>query len=125
MRELVFALTFRGRAGAGAGGSTRQARTTAPSQALWTVLTPDGVIARMDVAAGEDAVLDSRIERFADGTFVEDGTITYGSAGGLSFSTIGRGVVGPSPLAGWQRGAVIWQVTGGDGRFRGVEGTIT
>jgi hypothetical protein len=126
MRELVFALEFRGRAGPVPGAeSQRQARSTAPSQTLSTVLAGDGVRARMEAAGGESAVLESRVERFGDGTFVEDGTITYGSAGRVEFETIGRGWVGPSPLAGWVVGGVVWTITGGDGRFAGARGLIT
>lgn len=126
MRELVFALEFRGRAGpvAGADGK-RQARSTAPSQTLSTVLGGDGVRAEVEVVAGESAVLESRVERFGDGTFVEDGTITYGSAGRVTFETIGRGWVGPAPVAGWVTGGVVWSVTRGDGRFAGARGLIT
>jgi hypothetical protein len=126
MREIVFALEFRGRAGPLAGSeSKRQARSTAPSQMLSTVLGAEGVSAGVEPVAGESAVLESRVERFGDGTFVEDGTITYGSAGGVVFETLGRGWVGPSPVAGWVVGGVVWAVTGGDGRFAGARGVIT
>jgi len=126
MREVVFALEFRGRAGSVAGSeSKRQARSTAPSQTLSTVLAADGVRARVEPVAGESAVLESRVERFGDGTFVEDGTITYGSAGRIVFETIGRGWVGPSPVAGWVVGGVVWTITGGDGRFAAARGLIT
>ena len=70
-------------------------------------------------------MLESRVERFADGSFVEDGTIRYGPAGTVSFVTVGRGTVGPSPMPGWVHGAVIWSVTGGDGQFAGATGLIT
>jgi hypothetical protein len=126
MREIVFALEFRGQAGPLPGSpSKRQARSTAPSQTLSTVLGRDGVHARIDTAAGESAVLESRVERFGDGTFVEDGTITYGSAGSVAFETIGRGGVGPAPLAGWVVGGVVWTITKGDGAFAGARGLIT
>ena len=126
MREIVFALQFRGQAGPVPGSdSKRQARSTAPSQTLSTVLGRDGVHARIDTAAGESAVLESRVERFGDGTFVEDGTITYGAAGSVTFETIGRGWVGPSPLAGWVVGGVVWSITAGDGVFRDARGIIT
>ena len=98
MREIVFALEFRGQAGPVPGSdSKRQARSTAPSQTLATVLERDGVRARIDATAGDTAVLESRVERFGDGTFVEDGTITYGAAGSVTFETIGRGWVAPAP----------------------------
>jgi hypothetical protein len=126
MREIVFTLEFRGRAGAEPGAPhLRRARSTAPSQALRAVLGADGIAVTMEPLAGEAAVLDSRGERFSDGSFVEDGTITDGSAGAITFVTIGRGHVEPSPLAGWAHGAVIWEVTGGSGRFAGARGLVT
>jgi hypothetical protein len=126
VRELVFALTFTGRAGPVPGSPAfRQARTSAPSQVLRTVLAVDGIESGVERLAGGTAVLESRVERRADGSFVEDGTITYGSAGTVSFVTVGTGTVGPSPISGWQNGAVTWAVTGGDGRLAGVRGLIT
>jgi hypothetical protein len=126
MREIVFALEFRG-TGQPVPGSpnTRRARSTAPSQALSTVLGSDGIRARVEPLAGEQAVLESRVERFADGSFVEDGTITYGAAGSITFETVGRGAVGPSPITGWTHGTVMWSVIGGDGLFAGARGLIT
>lgn len=126
MREIVFALEFRGRAGpSGGSGTTRTARTTAPSQLLETVLGADAIEARVEPVAGGSAVLDSTVERFPDGSFVEEGTISYGSAGKVFFSTVGRGTVGPSPVDGWVHGAVMWTITGGEGRLAGTRGLIT
>jgi hypothetical protein len=126
MREVVFALEFRGRAGAAPGaGRRRQARSTAPSQRLSSVLGREGVSVAVETLPGESAVLHSRVERFDDGSFVEDGTITYGSAGRIEFETIGRGWVGPAPRAGWVVGGVVWAITGGDGAFAGARGLIT
>ena len=65
------------------------------------------------------------MERFPDGTFVEDGTITYGRAGSISFDTVGRGHVGPAAGGVGSHGVVMWRVTGGDGRFAGAQGLIT
>ena len=56
---------------------------------------------------------------------LESGRITYGGAGSVTFKTVGRGVLGPSGIEGYQRGAVIWEVTGGDRRFAGATGLIT
>lgn len=126
MRELVFALEFRGRGGPEPGSTTRRrARTTAPSQTLRTVLGPDGVSAAIEPQLGESAILESRVERFPDGTFVEDGTITYGRAGSISFDTVGRGHVGPAAGGSGSHGVVMWRITGGDGRFAGAQGLIT
>jgi len=126
MRELVFALEFRGRGGPEPGSTARRrARTSAPSQALRTILGPDGVSAAIEPVPGESAVLESRVERFPDGTFVEDGTITYGRAGSIAFDTVGRGHVGPAAGGSGSHGVVMWRITGGEGRFAGAQGLIT
>jgi hypothetical protein len=92
---------------------------------LTTVLEADGVRARIEALGGDTAVLESRVERFGDGTFVEDGTITYGRAGAVTFETVGRGWVAPAPAAGWVHGGVVWTITGGTGRLVGAGGLIT
>jgi hypothetical protein len=126
VRELVFALEFRGRGGPVPGStSKRQARTVAPSQGLRAVLGPDGVRPTVETLAGESAVLESRVERFPDGTFVEDGTITYGTAGSITFETVGRGYVGPAADGRGSHGVVMWRISGGEGRFAGAQGLIT
>jgi hypothetical protein len=126
MREIAFALEFKGRGGPVAGSpSRRQARTTAPSQTLRTVLTASGITASVEALPGESAVLESTVERFPDGTFVEDGTITYGRAGSISFDTVGRGHVGPAAGGVGSHGVVMWRITGGDGRLAGAQGLIT
>ncbi len=126
MREIAFALEFTGRGGPVAGSpSRRQARTTAPSQTLRTVLTASGITPSVEALPGESAVLESTVERFPDGTFVEDGTITYGRAGSISFDTVGRGHVGPAAGGIGSHGMVMWRITGGDGRFAGAQGLIT
>ena len=125
-RELIFALEFRGR-GENLPGSTtkRRARTSAPSQTLSTLIGPEGVFGAVEYLAGERATLDARVERFGDGTFVEEGEIVYGSAGKITFTTQGRGWVAPAPSPGAVYGAVVWTVTGGEGRFAGARGLIT
>ena len=126
MREVVFALEFRGKAGAvpGARGQ-RRARTTASSQTLSTTLAGDGVRTNIESGPGETAVLEARVQRFGDGTFVEEGTIRYGAAGAVTFETIGRGWVGAGPEHGFAAGGVLWKITGGDGQFSGAHGLIT
>jgi hypothetical protein len=126
MREVVFVLEFRGKAGPIPGSeSKRQARSTAHSQLFETVLGADGVETRIGQVAGDVAVLESQVERSGDGTFIEDGTITYGRAGAVTFVTVGRGWVGPSADQGWVHGTVMWSVTGGTGKFDGARGLIT
>jgi hypothetical protein len=126
MREIVFALEFKGTAGAVPGSeSRRQARSVAASQSLSTVLGREGIAAGIEPVAGESAVLESRVERFGDGSFVEDGTIAYGSAGTVTFETLGRGWVEPAPRPGWVVGGVVWTITVGTGGLTGARGVIT
>ena len=126
MKELVFALEFRGSAAPVPGSDKKmQAKTLATSQTLRSVLKADGIQASIESAGGGSASFESEVEIVGDGTFVESGSIRYGDAGRVSFRTVGRGTLGPSPLAGVQRGAVIWEVTGGEGRLAGAQGLIT
>ena len=126
MRAVAFALRFTGHGRPVPGSTTRrQARTVAPSQAWRTVIAGTGVAGEVEPLAGESAVLESRVERSADGSFVEDGTITYGSAGAVTFDTVGRGHVGPAADGRGSHGVVMWRVTGATGRFAGAQGFIT
>ena len=126
MKELVFALEFRGSAGPVPGSDKKmQAKTSATSQTLRSVLKADGIQASVELAGGGSASFESEVEIVGEGMFVESGSIRYGDAGKITFRTVGRGTLGPSPVAEIQRGAVIWEVTGGDGRLAGVTGLIT
>ena len=126
MRELVFALEFKGTAAPVPGAANRlQAMTFAADQALHTALKADGVQAGIDRSGANTATFESEVEIVAEGAFLESGSIAYGAAAKVTFKTVGRGMLGPSPMPGVQRGAVIWEITGGDGRFRGAQGLIT
>ena len=57
--------------------------------------------------------------------FVESGRIRYGTAGSVTFRTVGHGVRGPSAIPGQIIGAVLWEVIAGDGCFAGATGFIT
>jgi hypothetical protein len=126
MRQLIFALQFRGTAAPVAGAAGKlAAKTTARSQVHRTAIDGKGVQAGLESSAGGSAVFESQVEMLGEGTFLESGTIRYGKAGTVSFKTVGRGVLGPSGIEGLQRGAVIWEVTGGEGQLAGASGLIT
>jgi hypothetical protein len=126
MKELVFALEFKGSAAPVPGSDKRlQAKTSATSQTLRSILRADGIQASVESAGAGSASFQSEVEIVGEGMFVESGTIQYGDAGKVSFRTVGRGTLGPSPIADVQRGAVMWEVTGGDGRLAGAQGLIT
>ena len=126
MRELVFALEFKGSAAPVPGSPNRlRAKTSATGQTFRTALKADGIQSRVDSAGGDAATCESEVERLEDGACLEHGRIEYGAAGRITFKTVGRGALGPSPLPNVQRGSVMWEVTGGDGVFRGAQGLIT
>jgi len=126
MRELVFALEFRGSAGPVPGAEgRRRARTSATSQVLRTVFRSGDVRATVESAGDGVAILESEVQATGEGTFVESGTISYGDAGRVAFRTVGQGVTRPSAIAGLRHGAVIWEVTRGEGRLAGAQGFIT
>ena len=126
MKELVFALEFKGNAAPVPGSDKKlRAKTSATSQTLRSVLKADGIQAAIESAGAGSASFESEVEIVGEGMFVESGSIRYGDAGKVTFRTVGRGTLGPSPLAEVQRGAVIWEVTGGDGRLAGAQGLIT
>jgi hypothetical protein len=126
MRELVFALEFKGSAAPVPGSPNRlRAKASATGQTFRTTLKADGIQSRIESAGGDAATFESEVEMLEDGAFLESGSIDYGAAGRITFQTVGRGALAPSPLPGLQRGAVTWEVTGGDGYFRGAQGLIT
>lgn len=126
MRQLTFALQFKGTAEPVPGKDNRlRARTTATGQVLRATLGAKGIESRVEATGGAAASFESEVEIVGDGAFLESGTIAYGDAGRVTFKTVGRGVLGPSGITDLQRGAVIWEVTGGEGAFAGTTGLIT
>ncbi len=126
MRAVVFELRFHGR-GADVPGEPgrRRAATRAGSQLFRARLGPGGIDAAVEPAGPETATLEAEVRLTGERTFVESGRIRYGEAGAITFRTVGEGVRGPSPVAGLVHGAVVWEVTGGDGAFAGARGLIT
>jgi len=126
MRELVFALQFKGKAGPVEGSDGKlAAKTSAGGQVLRTAVTAKGLQVKSESKPGPRATFESEVQMTGEGSFVESGRISYGKAGKVTFKTLGEGVLGPSPVNGVQRGAVIWEVTEGAGQFAGATGLIT
>jgi hypothetical protein len=101
------------------------AKTTAAGQVVRTALTANGVQAKAEAKPGPRATVESEVQMTGAATFIENGRISYGKAGGVTFKTAGHGVLGASGVDGLQRGAVIWEVTEGRGQFAGATGLIT
>src|SRR5258708_37540059 len=110
MKELVFALQFKGKAHPVEGVESKlAAKTTAAGQILRTALTPRGIQAKAESKPGPRATFESEVQMTGAGTFLESGRISYGKAGGVTFKTAGHGVLGASAVDGVQGGAVDWE----------------
>ena len=93
MKELVFALQFKGNARPVEGAERKlAAKTTAGSQVLRTAVTAKGIQAKSESRPGPRATFESEVQITGDGTFVEAGRIRYGKARMLTFKTVGQGV---------------------------------
>jgi hypothetical protein len=126
MRQLSFVLQFQGSAAPVAGSSqTLHAKTTATNQTFRTVIGAGGVQATLETLDNGQATFESQVVVNADGSFDENGTITYGSLGSVTFKTLGKGYISPSGIDGLQRGGVLWEVARGTGQFASATGVIT
>jgi hypothetical protein len=126
MPQLAFVLQFQGSAAPVAGSSqTLQAKTTATNQTFCTVIGAGGIQATLETPGNGQATFESQVVVNADGSFDENGTITYGSLGSVTFKTLGKGYISPSGIDGLQRGGVLWEVTRGTGQFASATGVIT
>lgn len=103
-----------------------KATTSSVSSPSAMAITEAGVEAKDAMIDGEKAEFMSVVTVIGDGTFVESGTISYGSGdSSLTFNTIGNGVMGPSANKSINAGSILWQITGGTGQFAGATGYIT
>lgn len=123
MKTILYALQFRGSAAPDASG-TLKVKASAASASIRTTVDSD-LAAVIEPAPGEPSEFESDVTMMGDTEFNEVGTIRFGAAGSLRFTTVGRGTVGPAPEEGVNAGAVIWKVEGGDGKLSGVSGLIT
>ena len=126
MSQIGYAMQFRGSAGPKEGSEGElAARTGTTTNALSTALGAGGPTLSIDEAGSERASFTSNVQILEDGEFTEDGTIDFGEAGTLSFSTIGTGWMVPRAEAGLTHGAISWKVDGGTGPLAGASGIIT
>lgn len=123
MKRILYALQFRGSAAPDASGVLK-VKGRAESASVRTTVSAD-LDAVIEPGPGGAAEFESDVTMMGDTAFDENGTIRFGEAGSLRFTTVGRGTVGPAPEEGVNAGAVIWKVEGGEGRLSGVSGLIT
>jgi len=95
------------------------------SASITTVVNSGGLTGGFDPASTVDAIFQSRVELKSDGTFLEDGSISFGSDHRIHFRTRVPGWVADSPDPKLRQGTVTFEVTSGEGQFEGAAGVIT
>ena len=126
MRQIGYAMRFKGSAGPEEGKENQLwARTGSATNALSTALDAGGPQLAVEDAPAERVSFTSSVYMREDGEFTEDGTIDFGAAGTLRFSTVGTGRMGPSAQDGLAQGGIVWQVDGGTGPLAGATGIVT
>jgi hypothetical protein len=126
MRQLVYALRFTGRATpASPDGAVLKVTMTAPSCTVTSIIRSAGLTGTLEPAAGGEATFASEVTFTGATSFQEVGTIAFGDAQLLRFSTVGSGYLGASPDPARRHGAVALRVEWGEGQFAGASGLIT
>ena len=126
MKQIIYAMQFKGQGGPDGSPNVLKAMTSSPSCTLTTVIGSEGVQGSVQSAAGRKASFESEVTVTGDTSFLESGSIRFGDGNHqLRFSTVGRGYLGDSPKPTVKSGAVMWRVEGGEGQFAGASGYIT
>ena len=122
MNRVIYALQFYREP-----GKREDDPAFANSVTFLTRILPDGIHSLLDAIGGETAEFRSSVSIVSEkeGTFLEQGTIRFGRAGSVKFSTIGLGYLRQSQEGNLTPGTVMWQIDSGDGVFDGVYGAIT
>jgi hypothetical protein len=126
MKQIIYAMQFKGQGGPGSSPNVLKAATSSPSSTVTSVIGPEGLHGSIQAAPGGKASFESEVTVTGDTSFVESGTIRFGNGDHrLRFSTVGQGYLGDSPEPKVKSGAVMWRVEGGEGQFAGASGYIT
>jgi hypothetical protein len=126
MKQIIYAMQFKGKAAPTANPKVMKAATSSPSTSISSVCNAEGVKGNVGAIAGDKAEFESEVTLTGATSFLETGTIRFGSGKNLvRFSTVGEGYLGSSPEAKLSSGAVIWKIDSGEGQFAGASGYIT
>jgi hypothetical protein len=125
MKQIFYAMQFKGQAGPGDKEKTMVAKTTSDSCRITSVVQDAGLQATLEAVAGDRASFESEVTITGETSFVESGSIHFGHRHSLRFSTVGSGYLGTSADPRLKHGTVNWRVDGGDGQFEGATGLIT
>ena len=125
MRQVSYVMQFKGAAKPKPGADgVLLTESTSSTAMIITSIGHQGVDAEIRTGSGE-ARFNSEARLTREGGVIEHGTIRFGDAGSLEFSTRGVGAIGPSRAPGLRHGAICWDVNGGTGVFEGATGIIT
>ena len=124
LQPIAYSLQFRGRV-TSVSSRVLEQRASAPSQVLTTTVDAGGLAGHVEPAAGEEALLFSRLVLAADGSFDQSGTIEFAPGHVLAFRSVGAARLDRSPDPHLRHGAAVWEVEGGEGQFRAARGRIT
>ena len=125
MKQVFYAMQFKGKAGPGPSANVMKASTSSPSTTITTEIGAEGVHGIIKPAAGGKAEFESEVTLTGDTSFLEKGSIRFGDGNRLQFSTVEHGYLGDSADPKLKSGAVMWRVDGGEGQFAGATGFIT
>ena len=125
MKQILYAMQFKGKAGPGPSANVMKALTSASSTTITTEIGAEGVHASIKPTPGGKAEFESEVTLAGETSFLEKGTIRFGDGNRLQFSTIEHGYLGDSADPKLKSGAVMWRVDSGEGRFAGASGFIT
>jgi len=125
MKQVSYVMQFKGVAKPKPGADgVLLTDSTSSTASIMTSIGNHGVDAEIRNGSGV-ARFSSEARLTRDGGVIEHGTIRFGDAGSLEFSTRGTGAIGPSRVPGLRHGAICWDVNGGSGVFEGATGIIT
>ena len=126
MKQIGYVMQFKGSGRPKRGSKTElAARSGSATSSLSNSFGARGPRFSIKDGPQEKASFKSNVHVLENGEFTEDGTIDFGTAGKLRFSTIGTGWMGPSAEDGLLHGAIMWKVDGGSGPLRRATGIIT
>jgi len=125
MRQLLYAMQFKGQAGPGDKEGTMFAKTTSDSCRITSTVSDAGLEGTLEPVAGGRASFESVVTITGESSFLESGSIHFGRGNSLRFSTVGNGYLGACADPSLKHGTVNWRVDGGEGQFAGATGLIT
>ena len=127
MRQIVYALRFRGEASwVGVDGNLLRVVARASGCSMRTWFNQDRLHGEVRDEPGDEIRLESELTITGATTFQEIGTITFGASGDrLRFSTCGSGHLESVPRSTGWRGAAVLQVDDGERQFAAAHGLFS